>query len=77
VPDPETICCLGSCTKAFTAVALVLLAQQGRIRPLPTPHHCINPCRILITRDRSLDGWLLEWIPGLQNVSRGLGQRER
>jgi CubicO group peptidase (beta-lactamase class C family) len=32
VPDPETTYCLGSRTKAFTAVALVLLAQQGRIQ---------------------------------------------
>jgi CubicO group peptidase (beta-lactamase class C family) len=32
VPDSETIYCLGSCTKAFTALALVLLTQQGRIK---------------------------------------------
>ena len=32
VPDVETIYCLGSCTKAFTAVALVLFSEQGRIR---------------------------------------------
>jgi CubicO group peptidase (beta-lactamase class C family) len=32
VPDSETIYCLGSCRKAFTALALVLLTQQGRIK---------------------------------------------
>lgn len=31
VPNPETIYGLGSCTKAFTATAVVLLAQQGHI----------------------------------------------
>ena len=31
VPNPETIYSLGSCTKAFTAAAVALLAQQGHI----------------------------------------------
>lgn len=50
VPDPQTIYSIGSCTKVFTAVALVLLVQQGRIRwdepigkYLPTFDTAYNP----------------------------------